>query len=495
MRVTDDAGADAGATVSVVGSGGRFEVVVAGSGVGVVELLLRRLAGYGAVLPGVDGGVRLGDLREFGEPAGRIGGLPARFSVEVGGTSAARLERDVAGRVARVDRRFGVAELMATLGDLNRYRRDGPPSLHKPLVLVWAIGQVARGHDRLYPWPAFREDVRAVLAEFGTGGATPQYPFWHLGADAGLWETHGLTKEPLVGDVHAVAGFTSRAAELLADPGVRAQALDVLRVAYLGEVDQPSLFRRVGLPVPAAPSAVDVLGALVGREIKTVTGYSNWVLDVDPASVLVRTRRSAAGESVPVRFVQDGLDRLFERGRVAADVKTLGYRSAFVAAVLATLPRAMVTRAPASVSLGYAPTVPDREFGELDRTAVARYRVEQDALRHVLIGDDPSGRCALCGRVLPVELLVAAHIKRRSECSDEERRDLRNVAMLACHLGCDRLYELGHLGVGPDGTVLAASASGALAEQLAPLAGRTSGAHHDRSAAYFAWHRDRVFRG
>ncbi|GAA0229253.1 hypothetical protein GCM10010492_29580 [Saccharothrix mutabilis subsp. mutabilis] len=153
----------------------------------------------------------------------------------------------------------------------------------------------------------------------------------------------------------------------------------------------------------------------------------------------------------------------------------------------------MVTKNPAAVSLGYAPDARDRQFAVLDRTAVAKYRVEQGALRHVLIGDAAVGTCALCGRELPVNLLVAAHIKQRAECSDDERNDLRNVAMLACSLGCDRLFELGYVTVGPDGTVLATPAEGALAEQLAILAGRVSHAHHAASAGYFAWHREHVF--
>jgi hypothetical protein len=46
--------------------------------------------------------------------------------------------------------------------------------------------------------------------------------------------------------------------------------------------------------------------------------------------------------------------------------------------------------------------------------------------------------------VFPVDLLVAAHIKRRSLCSETERRDLHNVAMLACKFGCDALFEEGY---------------------------------------------------
>jgi hypothetical protein len=44
----------------------------------------------------------------------------------------------------------------------------------------------------------------------------------------------------------------------------------------------------------------------------------------------------------------------------------------------------------------------------------------------------------------------SAHIKKRSLCTDDERRDLRHVAMLAYSFGCDALYEAGWITV--DGT-------------------------------------------
>jgi len=51
--------------------------------------------------------------------------------------------------------------------------------------------------------------------------------------------------------------------------------------------------------------------------------------------------------------------------------------------------------------------------------------------------------CSLCGQLLPVELLVAAHIKPRSECSRRERLDFENIVFGVCVLGCDALYEKG----------------------------------------------------
>jgi hypothetical protein len=41
---------------------------------------------------------------------------------------------------------------------------------------------------------------------------------------------------------------------------------------------------------------------------------------------------------------------------------------------------------------------------------------------------------------VPRDLAVAAHIKRRADCSEEERPDVQNIAMVSCRLGCDALF-------------------------------------------------------
>jgi hypothetical protein len=92
--------------------------------------------------------------------------------------------------------------------------------------------------------------------------------------------------------------------------------------------------------------------------------------------------------------------------------------------------------------------------GELERRVETWQRAEQSALREHLLHGAPIGVCALCGRTMDSRLLVAAHIKKRSQCTDSEKRDLANVGMLNCKFGCDELYERGFISISNDWTVV-----------------------------------------
>ncbi len=237
-----------------------------------------------------------------------------------------------------------------------------------------------------------------------------------------------------------------------------------------------------------------MLRPLVGVEIHTVSGQPNMVLAMDGDTVTVRTRQSPEGQPVPLRAVQNGLDLLGEQRSVRVDVKELGYRSAFVGAVLATLPNAQVSTTPATITLGDGDTVDE----PTDAVALVKIRKEQARLRTLLADGRDVAPCALCGDAYPIEFLVAAHVKRRAVCTDSERRDLRNVAMLACDFGCDTLYETGWITVDPAGRVRTApldGVPGAFRDRTTALTGRPCRAHHAKSEKYFAWHRTIIFRG
>jgi hypothetical protein len=83
-----------------------------------------------------------------------------------------------------------------------------------------------------------------------------------------------------------------------------------------------------------------LLTSLIGRDIETMTGRRNRILRVDSETVLVGTNRSPAGRSVPIGWVQDALDRLVEEGELEISVPSVGYRSAFIGAVLMQIPGA-----------------------------------------------------------------------------------------------------------------------------------------------------------
>ncbi|WP_170156055.1 HNH endonuclease signature motif containing protein [Umezawaea tangerina] len=385
------------------------------------------------------------------------------------------------GRVAKVD--VGRGDPVLSFARLRERGRD------RSLVLLWAIGQVAAGRDRVFSWPEFRVDAGRVLAGFGVG--EPDEPYWGLGAEVELWEAGER------------AGFTRVVAERLGDRGFRARAVEVLHREYLVDVDLRALLTSVGLADhdPAPPSALDVLRSLVGKQLFTVTGLPNRIIRVDPEVVRVVTKRSEAGKPVPVAMVQKGLDLLRENGSVRIHPDELGHRSSFVGAVLATVPGAVASTGPATVSMAGPAEIPVREgarFAVLDGKALRKYRKEQGYLRRFLVGDRSRAACDLCGQDFPVDFLVAAHVKPRSLCTDEERNDLRNVAMLACGLGCDRLYEDGYLAVGGDGRVLVTPDADGLGEAvggyLRRLAGLRCGAHRPESERYFAWHRDNAYR-
>jgi len=135
--------------------------------------------------------------------------------------------------------------------------------------------------------------------------------------------------------------------------------------------------------------------------------------------------------------------------------------------------------------------------GDLDRAVQAARRVEQSYLRRALFSG-PIAPCDLCGREFEVVFLVAAHIKKRAECSDPERRDVAHVVMSACRFGCDELFERGYISVGDDGRLIMSraleSSEHAHAYARQHLAGKYFGRPMAGREGYFEWHRANPFR-
>lgn len=123
-------------------------------------------------------------------------------------------------------------------------------------------------------------------------------------------------------------------------------------------------------------------------------------------------------------------------------------------------------------------------------------RREQSALRDHLLDGYEKARCALCGRRLPADLLVAAHICPRNRLGEGERKDLSHIAMLACTLGCDALFERGYLVVDNTGIVRETTVPGLkeVSSVTSGIAGRRCAAFSEATASKFASHRARFQR-
>ena len=135
--------------------------------------------------------------------------------------------------------------------------------------------------------------------------------------------------------------------------------------------------------------------------------------------------------------------------------------------------------------------------GDLERKAQRAQRGEQAALKRRLLPGS-TGECALCGRELPATFLIGAHIKKRAMCTDDEKRDLANIAMLACTFGCDALYEHGYVAIAPGGTIqvspLAYDLPGVATHIQERLADRTVTWWNEDRESYYQWHRTHTFK-
>ena len=135
--------------------------------------------------------------------------------------------------------------------------------------------------------------------------------------------------------------------------------------------------------------------------------------------------------------------------------------------------------------------------GPLDREHSAFGRVEQGYLRSILFGNFEHAKCSFCGRRLPVGLLVAAHLKARSECTRRERLDAENIVIPMCLLGCDVLYERGLITVDGRGRILCSDAQPfpALNAVLRGLRKRKCSGWKKARAEYFKWHLTQRYQG
>jgi hypothetical protein len=134
-----------------------------------------------------------------------------------------------------------------------------------------------------------------------------------------------------------------------------------------------------------------------------------------------------------------------------------------------------------------------KDITELDKQITTSARKEQTFLRNYLFGGKVKSNCSICNEEFPVSFLVAAHIKKRSECSEQERKDYKYVVAPMCKFGCDELYEKGFIGV-ENGKVIRLLNSKILTDSvnkyIVGILGNKCSDWNSNTEKYFNWHNE-----
>ena len=143
----------------------------------------------------------------------------------------------------------------------------------------------------------------------------------------------------------------------------------------------------------------------------------------------------------------------------------------------------------------YLPEISDAEYdqtsielGELETKVEVKVRKEQGYLRKKLFAGKQVANCAICSREMNIQFLVCAHIKKRSSCSDEEKRNLHNVVPM-CKFGCDELFERGYIAVHEGKIqVLKDNNTEYVTQYLNNLSEKDCDIYNENNREFFKWH-------
>lgn len=81
-------------------------------------------------------------------------------------------------------------DIIQRFQNLNLWQSEGQRAVHKPLLVLYAIGKLLRGENRLISYTDdIEENLKNLLRKFGPSRDryNPQFPFWRLQND-GIWE-------------------------------------------------------------------------------------------------------------------------------------------------------------------------------------------------------------------------------------------------------------------------------------------------------------------
>lgn len=159
-------------------------------------------------------------------------------------------------------------EILKAFDGIRVWQRGDRRAPHKPLLILMALGILARGENPRIKYADIESKLGRLLEEFGPSGsnASRHYPFWHLATD-GLWQLHGPADilarppgaTPTVGELranHVSGGFPLEIqTELQKNPALTAEVARRVLDAHFPESIRQDVIDAVGLSLETADAS------------------------------------------------------------------------------------------------------------------------------------------------------------------------------------------------------------------------------------------------
>ncbi|WP_194435413.1 phosphorothioated DNA-binding restriction endonuclease [Vibrio fluminensis] len=164
-------------------------------------------------------------------------------------------------------------ELLDKIQAISRWRHGDQRAPHKPLMLLYALSQYKKGHERLFKFESEVDDqVKELLVQYGPSRKAyhPEYPFWRLANEKDpFWELKNgeeciprkSNKDPKKSELikyNVMAGFDASSYQsLISDPTLIEKIASKLIQDNFPDTLQEELFVRFGFEVDTSTKQRD----------------------------------------------------------------------------------------------------------------------------------------------------------------------------------------------------------------------------------------------
>lgn len=157
-------------------------------------------------------------------------------------------------RIERVVDLMNAEEFTDKISNLSIWKKNGQRAPHKPLLILYALGEYQNHHQVELPYKDYREKMKHLLMEFGPPRKSyhPEEPFARLVRD-GIWTLSApvdvkknIDKQLLASDV--IGGFNQEVVQLLqSNPSLIQEIASKILEEHFPETIHEDILEAVGL--------------------------------------------------------------------------------------------------------------------------------------------------------------------------------------------------------------------------------------------------------